>query len=68
MPNGEIQCDVVPTTMGEQCQVVCDTGYASSLSMVMCGYGHMWADNPTCIGEINIVVVFGCRKVHIFVI
>ena len=63
--NGDIQCDVIPAIMGEHCQVVCDTGYASSAATVMCGYGHMWADNPTCIGKTYIGIASVSRCIDV---
>ena len=59
--NGEIQCEVIPARVGDECQVVCDTGYASSPSTVTCGNGNEWTDilrdTQLCIGENHIFLL-----------
>ena len=50
MPNGNVECNTDPTTVGLACDVVCDDGYTPDQDTVTCQTGDIWSATPTCLG------------------
>ena len=50
VPNGNVECNTDPTTVGLACDVVCDDGYTPDQDTVTCQTGDIWSATPTCLG------------------
>ena len=49
--NGYLDCDSFPVTVGSECGVSCNAGYASRIDMITCQDADTWSDNPLCEGK-----------------